>query len=87
MCVYISVGIERGEDVPIISLGQISDVRIIAGQELMQNKHDSCRRDPFSGMNATLDEDSRIICLKGKFDTLDLTSFICLAAYENLHLV
>lgn len=84
VCVHISVGIERGEDVPIVTLGQSSDVRIIAGQQLMQNEHDSCRSDPFSSMNATLDEDSGIIRLEGELDAFDLTSLICLAAYDGL---
>lgn len=87
VCVYISVGIERGEDVPIVTLGQSSDVRIIAGQQLMQNEHDSCRSDPFPGMNATLDEDSGIIRLEGELDAFDLTFLICLAAYDGLQFV
>lgn len=87
VCVYISIGIKRGEDVPIVTLGQSPDFCIIAGQQLMQDVHNSCRSNPFPGMNTTLDEDSGIIWLERELDAFDLTSLICFAAYDDLQFV
>ncbi|KYM84416.1 hypothetical protein ALC53_05201 [Atta colombica] len=53
----------------------------------MQNVHDSRRRYPFPGVNATLKENSRIVGLKRNLDTFDLTFLVRLAAYNNLHFV
>jgi len=70
-----------------MALSQSPDLRVVACQQLMEDIHGSCWRDPFPGMNATFNKDSRIVRFKRNLDTFDFTSLICLAAYYSLHYI
>jgi len=87
MRVHVSIGIKQREDIPIVVLSQISDIRIIACQQLMQDVHDSRWRYPFSGVNATFKENSGIVGLKRDLDAFDLTILIRPTAHDDFHFV
>lgn len=85
--VHVSVRVEHGEDVPVVVLSYVPDIRVLAGQKLVQHVHDEGRRDPFPGVVTTLDEHAGIVRLEGQLDALDLPSLVCPATHDNLHLV
>lgn len=85
MRVHVSVGIKYREDIPIVTFSQSFDVRVCAGQQLMQNIHDSRRRNPLPGVITTFEKDSGIVIFKGNLDAFDLTSLIGSASHNDFY--
>lgn len=84
MGVHVAVGVERREDVPVVGLGEFSDLGLIAGEELVEDVRDRGRRDPLASVNSTLDEDSRFILSKAQFDTLDHPTLVGFTGVDDL---
>ena len=87
MGVDVAVGVERGEHVPVVSLGQPSNLGILAGQKLVDEVSDRRRRYPLAGMDATLDEHSGLALAEAQLHALDVATLVRVSADDDLHLV
>lgn len=82
-----AIDVEDRKDVPVVALSQLSDVRVVAGEEFVEDIGNGSWGNPFAGVNSTFDENARIVFLEGQLDSLDLTTLVALAADHDLNFV
>ena len=87
MGVDITIGVEHGEDVPLVRLGQLSDSHVFAGQELVDQISDGRMGDPLTGVDTALDEDSGFALAEAQMHALDLATFVGTTAHDHLHVI
>ena len=86
MGVDVAVGVERGEDVPVVGLGHFADSGVLAGEELVEEVSDGGGGDPLAGVDATLDEDAGLVGAEAQLHALDNAALVCLAGVDHLDL-
>lgn len=86
MSVNVAIGIDGWEDIPVIGLGELADLRLAAGQELVDEVGDRRRGYPLASVDAALDEDCRPVRAEAQLDALDVATLVSLTAHEDLDL-
>lgn len=82
----VAVGIERGKDVPVVSLGELANLEVLAGEELVEEISNRRGRDPFASVDSTLDEDTGFLLAEAQFHALDHTALGRLTGVHHLDL-
>jgi len=70
-CVLVAIGIDTGEDEPVVVLGQFLHLRILGGQQLVDDVSGRGWSNPLPGMDSTLNEDGLVTGTAAQLDALD----------------
>ena len=76
MSVLVAIRIEYRENIPIVRLRHISDTRVIAEDQFVQDVGDNSGWYPFSGVYSAFDKYTRISFLIGNLYASDTPAFV-----------